>query len=62
MMISTKGRYALLVMIDLAQHESLGNISLKEIAARQGVSLKYLESIVYNILPVPQIFYTFVCK
>ncbi len=45
-MISTKGRYALLVMIDLAQHETLGNISLKEIAARQGISLKYLESIV----------------
>ncbi len=46
MMISTKGRYALLVMIDLAQHDCEGNISLKEIAARQGVSLKYLESIV----------------
>lgn len=46
MMISTKGRYALLVMIDLAQHESEGNISLKAIAERQNVSLKYLESIV----------------
>ena len=45
-MISTKGRYALLVMIDLAQHESEGNISLKAIAERQNVSLKYLESIV----------------
>ncbi len=46
MMISTKGRYALLVMIDLAQHEKEGNIPLKAISERQGVSLKYLESIV----------------
>ncbi len=45
MMISTKGRYALLVMIDLAQQETEGNIPLKDIAERQGVSLKYLESI-----------------
>ncbi len=46
MMISTKGRYALLVMIDLAQHENEGNISLKAVAERQGVSMKYLEMIV----------------
>ena len=46
MMISTKGRYALLVMIDLAQHENQGNISLKAISERQSVSMKYLESIV----------------
>jgi len=46
MMMSTKGRYALLVMIDLAQHEGGGNISLKAIAGRQDVSLKYLEMIV----------------
>ncbi len=46
MMISTKGRYALLVMIDLAQHEGDGNISLKAVAERQGVSMKYLEMIV----------------
>ncbi len=46
MMISTKGRYALLVMIDLAQHESEGNISLKAVSERQAVSMKYLESIV----------------
>ena len=45
-MISTKGRYALLVMIDLAQHENQGNISLKAISERQSVSMKYLESIV----------------
>lgn len=46
MMISTKGRYALLVLIDLAQHEEQGNISLKAIAERQHVSMKYLEMIV----------------
>ena len=46
MMISTKGRYALRVMIDLAQHKDDGFISLKEIARRQGISQKYLEMIV----------------
>lgn len=46
MMISTKGTYALRVMIDLAQHENEGYISLKSIAERQRVSMKYLESIV----------------
>lgn len=45
MMISTKGRYALRIMIDLAQHEGEGYISLKDIAGRQDVSLKYLEMI-----------------
>ena len=45
MMISTKGRYALRVMTDLAQHETGDFIPLKEISARQGISLKYLESI-----------------
>ena len=46
MMISTKGTYALRVMLDLAQHENEGYISLKSIAERQRVSMKYLESIV----------------
>ncbi len=46
MMISTKGTYALRVMIDLAQHENEGYISLKAISDRQQVSMKYLESIV----------------
>jgi len=45
MMISTKGRYALRVMADLAQHDNGEFIPLKEITARQGISLKYLESI-----------------
>ncbi len=45
MKISTKGRYALRVMIDLAEQQKTEYIPLKEIAARQGISLKYLESI-----------------
>ena len=49
MMISSKGRYALRVMVDLAQHDTGEFIPLKEIAARQEISLKYLESIM-NIL------------
>lgn len=45
MRISTKGRYALRVMLDLAQHYNEGNISLKDIAERQELSMKYLEMI-----------------
>ena len=46
MLISTKGRYALRVMIDLAEHQTDGFIPLKVIAQRQEVSEKYLESII----------------
>ena len=46
MRISTKGRYALSVMIDLAQHGEDGYISLKDISERQNLSMKYLETIV----------------
>ena len=46
MLISTKGRYALRVMIDLAEHRSEEFISLREIAERQEISEKYLESII----------------
>ena len=46
MLISTKGRYALRVMIDLAEHQTEGYIPLKTIAQRQGISEKYLESII----------------
>ena len=45
MMISSKGRYALRVMIDLAEHIDEGYIPLQTIAKRQGISEKYLESI-----------------
>lgn len=46
MMVSTRGRYALRVMIDLAEHRSGGYIPMKDVAARQDISLKYIEQIV----------------
>ena len=46
MKISTKGRYALRMLLDLAEHQEEGYIALKDIAARQGISKKYLEQIV----------------
>lgn len=46
MKISTKGRYAIRLMIDIAEHSSNGNVSIKEVANRQNISLKYLEQIV----------------
>ncbi|MCC2879495.1 Rrf2 family transcriptional regulator [Lachnoclostridium pacaense] len=49
-MISTKGRYALRVMIDLAEHGGEGYIPLKEVADRQGISKKYLEIIVKELV------------
>jgi len=48
MMVSSRGRYALRVMIDLAENQSDRYIPMKEVAQRQGISLKYLE----QILPV----------
>lgn len=44
-MISTRGRYAVRVMLDLAEHDSGGFVPMKEVAARQGISLKYIERI-----------------
>ena len=46
MKISTKGRYALRLLVDLAEHRTDGYIALKDIAERQGVSKKYLEQII----------------
>lgn len=46
MKISTKGRYALRMLIDLAEHQNDGYVSLKDIAQRQSISKKYLEQIV----------------
>lgn len=46
MMISTKGRYALRIMLDLAQNREDGYISLSKISQRQGISVKYLEAII----------------
>lgn len=44
-MISTRGRYAIRVMIDLAEHDAGGYIPMKAVAERQGISLKYIERI-----------------
>ena len=46
MKISTKGRYALQMLLDLALHQSEGFVALKDIANRQNISKKYLEQIV----------------
>ena len=46
MKISTKGRYALRMLLDLAQNQGDGFVALKDIADRQNVSKKYLEQIV----------------
>lgn len=46
MRISTRGRYALRIMMDLATNDCNGYVSLKDIATRQEISMKYLEKIV----------------
>ena len=46
MKISTKGRYAIRMMLDLAEHRNNGFITLKDIAQRQNISKKYLEQII----------------
>ena len=55
MMISTRGRYALRVMIDLAEHQSDGYIPMKDVAQRQGISLKYLERILPALVQAGEI-------
>lgn len=49
-MISTRGRYAVRVLIDLAEHRGEGYIPMREVAKRQGISLKYLERIMPLLL------------
>ncbi len=51
MMISTKGRYALRLMLDLAINNNGEYISLKDIAKRQEISIKYLEQIIRLLVP-----------
>ena len=46
MKVSTKGRYALRLMTEIAAHGDTGYVSLKDAAERQGISMKYLEQIV----------------
>jgi len=50
MLVSTKGRYALRVMVDLAEHQAAGRTPLKVIADRQSISEKYLESILGTLV------------
>lgn len=45
MLISTRGRYALRVLLDLAEHKDDGYVPMKAVAERQGLSLKYIQSI-----------------
>ncbi len=45
MIVSTRGRYALRVMVDLAENSGGAYLAMKEVARRQGISLKYLERI-----------------
>ena len=45
MKISTKGQYALRLMMDVAEHDGIGFVSLKDVAARENLSIKYLEQI-----------------
>ena len=49
MMISTKGRYALSIMLDLAKHDDSSYVSLKDISERQDISMKYLEAIISKL-------------
>ncbi len=46
MMISTRGRYALRVLLDIAEHAKEGFVPMKDVAKRQDISLKYLERII----------------
>jgi Rrf2 family protein len=57
MKVSTKGRYSLRMLLDLAEHKNSGFVSLTEISERQGISKKYLEQIV-TLLNHPDILRT----
>ena len=50
MLISTKGRYALRVMVEMAHRQEEGYISLKSVAQHQGISEKYMEAIMKNLV------------
>jgi Rrf2 family cysteine metabolism transcriptional repressor len=49
MRISTKGRYALMLMLDLAMHNTGEPVSIRDISSRQGISDKYLEQIISTL-------------
>ena len=50
MLISTRGRYALRVLVDMAEHQPEGYMTLREVAQRQDISEKYLEAIVKDLV------------
>ena len=50
MLVSTKGRYALRLAVDVARHEDEGNVSLREVSEREGISLKYLEQLARDLV------------
>ena len=50
MLISTRGRYALRVLVDMAEHQGKGYMTLREVAQRQEISEKYLEAIVKDLV------------
>ena len=50
MIISTRGRYALRLLLDLAEHQEEGYISLKDISERQDISLKYVEQLMPHLI------------
>ena len=50
MMISTKGRYALRFLVDVAEHQGDGFVPLKDVAVRQEISEKYLEIVVKDLV------------
>ena len=58
MIVSTKGRYALRVMIDLAEHQAERYVPLKEVAERQEISEKYLENILSSVSSIFEKFTT----
>ena len=49
-MVSTKGRYALRFLLDLAEHQAEGYVPLKDVAGRQEISEKYLEIVVKELV------------
>lgn len=49
MKISTKGRYAVRILLDIALNESAGNVSVHQISMRQGISEKYIEGIISKL-------------
>ena len=49
MKLTSKGRYAVMALVDLAQFDSINPVSLRDISLRQGISLDYLEQIFFKL-------------